>query len=368
MAIRAEEIETLGAVDIDRDRRLVLRHQQGDVAAFDELYRRYHDRLVGYCVRRVGDRHVAEELAQEAFVKALRAMPRFAGERRFYPWMTVIAQRLCIDHHRRTSRVEPTAEPDPGSVEPDHDAVFDAVDRDHLAAAMDRLAPRHREILELREHRGWSYQQIAVHLDVPMTTVEALLHRARKALRREYLAVAGDDRVGRLGVGVGALGVGVLSRVKGWLAAASPERWAPVLGTAAAAGTIAIGAAVVPAGDDSAADDRRDVELVDVSSVSTAPVLPAASSAPVAVSLPGRPPTAVAVAPADDAAEATPAPDAELAGVGVYTTPEGVAWAEEQNAQQPIHIDLGAVADVGLDPGRLLGAVLTLPVPEGAAP
>ncbi len=152
MAIRADEIDIrTGAVDIDRDRLLVLRHQQGDVEAFEELYRRYHGRLVAYCTRRVGDRHTAEELAQEAFVKALRAMPRFAGERRFYPWMTVIAQRLCIDHHRRSSRVEPIAEPDAGIIDADHDAVFDAVDRDHLdarhgapgaAAPRDPRAPR----------------------------------------------------------------------------------------------------------------------------------------------------------------------------------------------------------------------------------
>ena len=94
MAIRADEIEVdrRGAVDLDRDRLLVLRHQGGERHAFDELYRRYHRRLVAYCQRRVGDEHVAEELAQEAFVRALRALPTFGGERRFYPWLAVIAQ------------------------------------------------------------------------------------------------------------------------------------------------------------------------------------------------------------------------------------------------------------------------------------
>ena len=105
MAIRAEEIDDVsGRVDLDRDRVLVLRHQRGEADAFDELYRRYHPRLVLYCRRRGGDPHVAEELAQEAFLRALRAMPQFGGDRRFYPWMTVIAGRLCIDHHRRSAR------------------------------------------------------------------------------------------------------------------------------------------------------------------------------------------------------------------------------------------------------------------------
>jgi RNA polymerase sigma-70 factor (ECF subfamily) len=180
MAVRADD------VDLKRDRDLVERYQAGDAGAFDELYRRYFDRLHLYCERRVGDRHVAEELAQEAFTRALRAMPRFAGERRFYPWMTVIAQRLCIDHHRRRSRVEPAAEIDLGSVDPEHDERADPIDLDQLTRALDSLAPRHREILELRERDGLTYLEIAQRLDVPVSTVEALLHRARKSLRRAF--------------------------------------------------------------------------------------------------------------------------------------------------------------------------------------
>src|SRR5690349_10166861 len=99
---------------------LVLRYQRGDESAFDELYRRYYPRLHQYCLRRVGDTHAAEELAQDAFIRAMGAMLRFSGDRRFYPWMTVIAQRLCIDHHRRSSRVEPVAEVDLGVVDADH--------------------------------------------------------------------------------------------------------------------------------------------------------------------------------------------------------------------------------------------------------
>src|SRR5439155_20985353 len=215
-----------------RDRVLVLRYQRGDQEAFDELYRRYYPRLHLYCQRRVHDSHVAEELAQESFLKALRAMPRFAGERRFYPWMTVIAQRLCIDHHRRSSRVEPTAEVDLGFVEADHDEVFAEVDRTHLDTAMARLAPRHREVLELREQRGWTYHQIAEHLAVPVTTVEALLHRARKALKREFLAVSGDGRLASLPiVGWVVMRVG---RLRARFTGKTAHQFAPIAGSAAA--------------------------------------------------------------------------------------------------------------------------------------
>jgi RNA polymerase sigma-70 factor (ECF subfamily) len=187
MALRLDDI------DLDRDRALVERFQSGDAAAFDELYRRYFSRLRRYCEKRVGDPHEAEEVAQEAFVRALRAMPGFAGDRRFYPWMTVIASRLCVDTHRRLARTTPEAEIDSGWVEGGQEQVVAAVDTDLLREALDRLGPRHREVLHLRETEGWSYQHIADHYDVSMGTVEALLFRARKALRREFTAVAGRD-------------------------------------------------------------------------------------------------------------------------------------------------------------------------------
>jgi len=139
VALRVEDI------DLAADRELVERWQAGEHDVFDDLYRRYYSRLTSYCRKRVGDRDTAEEIAQEAFVKALQALPRFAGERRFYPWMTVIAQRLCIDHHRRSARVEPVAEIDLGVVDADHDSLFAAVDRDHLSLAMAQLARSGKE-------------------------------------------------------------------------------------------------------------------------------------------------------------------------------------------------------------------------------
>jgi RNA polymerase sigma factor (sigma-70 family) len=170
---------------------LVERFQAGDSAAFDELYCRYRDRLERFCLKRVGDRHSAEEVAQEAFTRALSAMPRFAGERRFYPWVTVIAARLCVDHHRRMARVEPAATLDLGPVDGGQDAVLTAVDAALVVKAMDRLGLRHQEVLRLREMEGWSYQRIADEYGVNIGTVDALLFRARRALRREFEAVGG---------------------------------------------------------------------------------------------------------------------------------------------------------------------------------
>jgi hypothetical protein len=260
--------------------------------------------------------------------------------------MTVIAQRLCIDHHRRSARVEPAAEVDAGTVDADHDELFGSVDREHLATALERVAPRHREILDLREQRGLSYARIAEELDVPVTTVEALLHRARKALRREFLAVTGDERGHRFAIGLVA--GGALARVKAW--------FAPAVGTAAA-GTIAIGLVAGPL----TGGDEPPATAVETSRTAASLVTPtsASTAAPAA--------DAVVVAPADvsehppDAAGAdppAPVPAADLAVVDVYTTPEAADWAEEQNDGQPVQVPLGPVADVGVDPVQLINDLL----------
>jgi RNA polymerase sigma-70 factor (ECF subfamily) len=187
MALRVDD------VDLGRDRSLVEQFQAGDEGAFDDLYRRYFPRLYRYCLKRVGDTHEAEELAQEAFTRAYRHLDRFAGDRRFYPWMTVIAGRLCVDTHRRRARSQPSDDIDLGAVEGGQDAIVNRVDLAVLARAIDNLAPRHREVIDLRERQGYTYQQIADHYGVTLGTVEALLWRARKALRREFLALTGGE-------------------------------------------------------------------------------------------------------------------------------------------------------------------------------
>jgi len=334
VALRADELEP-GAVDLDRDRRLVLRYQQGDEAAFEELYRRYYPRLHLYCQRRVGDVHASEELAQEAFIRAMRAMPRFAGERRFYPWMTVIAQRLCIDHHRRTSRVEPIAEVDLGVVEEEHDELFGAVDRGHLAEAMRLLAPRHREVLGLREEQGWTYQQIADHLEVPVTTVEALLHRARKALKREFLAVSSGTRLASFPI-LGWVLVRV-ARIRARVGDHTVHQLVPVVGSAAA-GLAAVTLVLAPFGTPSSSSDRTAVSANAPHAVATS------VSAAVAPS---------ATAPSESATTTTAAPTgpgAISAGpVSVGTGDAAVAAAQADNAQQPVQVDLHVI-QVGANP------------------
>jgi RNA polymerase sigma-70 factor, ECF subfamily len=346
VALRAEEIEDPGIVDLDRDRSLVLRYQRGDQSAFDELYRRYYPRLHLYCQRRVRDTHVSEELAQEAFVRALRAMPRFAGERRFYPWMTVIAQRLCIDHHRRTARVEPSAEIDLGVVDADHDALFAAVDHDHLSQAMEQLAPRHREVLGLREGRGWSYTQIAEHLDVPVTTVEALLHRARKALKREFMAVSGNGLAGTPIIGWVMYRI---ARLRSRFSGRAAGQLAPVAGSAVA-GVAALGLVLNPFGPAPA------VPNLSRPAAAVATAAPPATQAGLSVALPasGAPPASAAAShSASTSTPAAPKPTASASAVQVYSGKAGTESAQQSIQEQPVQVNLGLV-QAGVNPPQIV--------------
>jgi RNA polymerase sigma factor (sigma-70 family) len=199
VALREEELTSLcDDVDLDRDRALVERCQAGDSAAFGNLYARYYERLLRFCLRRLNDRHEAEDAAQEAFARAWKALPRFAGERRFYPWLTVIAGNICTDMLRRRSRSTPTddleltAQQPVGVVQEDtsEELVLAAVDGELVNRALDRLSTRHRHVLAMREGSGWTYQQIADHEGVEIGTIETLLWRARQALKREFAVVS----------------------------------------------------------------------------------------------------------------------------------------------------------------------------------
>jgi RNA polymerase sigma-70 factor (ECF subfamily) len=200
-----------GDVDLARDAELVARAQAGDPAAFAELYETYHDRLLRVCARRLRDRDLAEEVVQEAFARAWRALPSFGGERRFYPWLSVIAAHLCIDEETRRRRVAPVAELAVSRLVSDEDTGEDRVvaasDREVVADALRRLSGRHRRLLLAREELGWSYQEIAAAEGVPVSTVETALFRARRTLRKLVLAAQDGTRASALAVLGGLLGL-----------------------------------------------------------------------------------------------------------------------------------------------------------------
>ena len=337
MALRVEDI------DLAADRELVERWQAGEHEVFDDLYRRYFNRLRSYCRKRVGDHDTAEEIAQEAFVKALQALPKLAGERRFYPWVTVIASRLCVDHHRRLGRVRPVEEVDAGIVDEDHGArLAFLADVDNLDRAMQRLGPRHLEVLELRERAGMSYAAIADHLSVPQSTVEALLFRARKALRREFMAVSGEGKLAAIPV-LGA----VLRRL-----AAARDRVAELmpslsqLGSPIAAGAMAVMLSGAPM------------------ATSAAPTATTPLASPIRpIAPPAATPSKIAApnASASTATRQTSAPQNLEPAPRSYVPLEhaGDRTAAHEASTMPVSLDAGPVS-AGADPNTVADWVLLL--------
>lgn len=339
MAMRVDD------VDLVRDRELVARHQAGDPTAFTDLYQRYFRRLSRFCQRQVGDAHVAEEIAQEAFTRAFRALPRFAGERRFYPWMTVIARRLCVDHLREQSRFTAQADPDAG-IHDDVNQTIDArADEQCLDEALENLRRRHREVLRLRDWEDLSYTEIAARLDVPETTVPPLLHRARAAVRREFLALVDPERLAAIPM-VGLV-VHFIQRKRIALTSRAGTHGPEVGGlgasiAAAALSTMTVVAPGVLAPEPPDAAPPSAPVVVDASGPVEAGVTNRAEAPSAGVSIPA--PTEAPPPPADDH------PDPVVVGPAeVDVGPEGVERTREEAEQQPVAEDLGPVF-FGLNP------------------
>jgi len=195
-----------GEVDLVRDRQLVARCQSGDAEAFRDLYLLYYKRIYRLCLKRLRNHELAADATQETFAKAWKALARFGNEQRFYPWLAVIAANHCTDVIRKQARLRLVADIEDVSrrrraesdrTEPDvQERIVESSERGYALAALGRLKPRHREVLELREAQGLSYQAIANQQGVPVSAVETLIWRARQAFRREYEALGGGAAAG----------------------------------------------------------------------------------------------------------------------------------------------------------------------------
>ncbi|MHB8438019.1 MAG: RNA polymerase sigma factor [Acidimicrobiales bacterium] len=175
-------------VDVDVDADLAARCVTGDTEAFADLYRRYQARLHRVCARRLRDPHEASDAVQETFARAWRALPRYDGSWRLYPWLRTIAGNVCTDVIRRRMRVELSA------LEDWHGGTFDPVDAhvnaldakrtlSELATVIEELPERYRQTLLLHEVQGLSSRQIASEHGTSVRAVETVLLRTRRILR-----------------------------------------------------------------------------------------------------------------------------------------------------------------------------------------
>ncbi|MDP3775616.1 MAG: sigma-70 family RNA polymerase sigma factor [Gemmatimonadales bacterium] len=189
------------------DQEVVALARAGKEAAYRELLRRYQRPVFSLIYRMVRDRELAEDLAQDSFVKVLNALDSYQPEYKFSSWIFKIANNAAIDHLRRREIVTLSLDGAPGARTADEveATALQAVDRsesalDELEAkelgtsieqAIARLRPEYRACILLRHVEGRAYEEIAATLDLPLGTVKTHIHRARHELR-EYLGPLRD--------------------------------------------------------------------------------------------------------------------------------------------------------------------------------
>ena len=178
----------------DDDQQLVERVQRGDKRAFDLLVLKYQHKILGLIVRFVRDPHEAQDVAQEAFIKAYRALANFRGDSQFYTWLYRIAintaKNYLVARGRRPPESDISAE-DAEFMDGDHDlkdieSPERLMLRDEIEATVHRaiaaLPEDLRTALTLREFDGLSYEDIAAVMQCPVGTVRSRIFRAREAV------------------------------------------------------------------------------------------------------------------------------------------------------------------------------------------
>jgi len=170
---------------------LISRIKHNDTSAFGELVERHKKRAYFTAVGMVGDRELAHDLTQDAWVAAFRAMSRFTEGRPFYPWFHRILSNLCknalrhreIENRVVPSRIEDEYFPEPaGQVIAPESLVEDRERKQYVWAAIESLSVEHREIVVLVHFDERSYQEVAELLDIPIGTVMSRLYYARRKL------------------------------------------------------------------------------------------------------------------------------------------------------------------------------------------
>ena len=176
------------------DENLVLRVQQGDKAAFDLLVIKYQHKIIQLVNRYVKDPSEAQDVAQETFIKAYRALGDFRGDSAFYTWLYRIAintaKNYLVPRARRSSNYQVDIQDAEAIENAPQLQGMDTPERlllnqeiiDTIKTAIDQLPEEMRTAIMLREFEGMSYEEIAVAMDCPVGTVRSRLFRAREAI------------------------------------------------------------------------------------------------------------------------------------------------------------------------------------------
>ncbi|BCX81515.1 RNA polymerase sigma-70 factor, ECF subfamily [Methylomarinovum caldicuralii] len=199
--------EGQSAADVDRE--LVRRVQQGDKKAFDLLVLKYQPKIVQLISRYIRDPSEALDVAQETFIKAYRALPRFRGDSAFYTWLYRIAINTAKNHIAARARrpsdsaIElETAEQFEGAVrlkdqETPEGILLSEEIADAVRQAIEELPDELRTAIILREFEGLSYEEIAQAMGCPVGTVRSRIFRAREAIDKKLRTLQSGVRKDR---------------------------------------------------------------------------------------------------------------------------------------------------------------------------
>jgi RNA polymerase sigma-70 factor (ECF subfamily) len=191
---------SMKAQELALDQLLVDRFKSGDEAAFDEMVSRHWDRIYGMVHQLLRNQQDAEEVTQDAFIRAHRGLVGFRGDAAFTTWLYQIATNLARNRYwywwrrRRDQTVSfdqpvsdqnstPLSEVFSTELATPNDVTVTQELVDHIAIGMEKIRAKHREILILRNIKNLSYEEIAVVLGISVGTVKSRIARARESLR-----------------------------------------------------------------------------------------------------------------------------------------------------------------------------------------
>ena len=176
------------------DEDLVKRASKGDSRAFDLLVLKYQHRIFALIGRFVRDQDEIQDIAQEAFIKAWKALPRFRGDSAFYTWLYRIAVNTAKNHLVASGRRPPTSDVDAEDAEqfvgvnglhetgtPESELLSQELEA-AINKAIEGLPQELRTAVTLREFEGMSYEDIAAVMECPVGTVRSRIFRAREAI------------------------------------------------------------------------------------------------------------------------------------------------------------------------------------------
>jgi RNA polymerase sigma-70 factor (ECF subfamily) len=188
---------------------LVKRAKENDLSAFEELVRIHQNRVYALCLQLSGNRDDAQDLAQDAFIRAYRAVGSFRSEADFGTWLHRITVNVWLNHKRKSSARqfvyldEPYLGNDGGEVrrevaagDGDGDplqALEEMEFRGLVRTALNGLSEEHRTVLVLREIEGYSYEEVSQMLCCSLGTVKSRLSRAREAMKRKLTEMARES-------------------------------------------------------------------------------------------------------------------------------------------------------------------------------